>query len=189
MQNIQLDAILHFSPYIGFTLICLVLYLTKKMTFNITIILFALTTIARMITEFIADDWVGMWSVLLQAVICIAIFIFLVFFMGNVSWETLLTLTSMLAFTPIPDGITAFLGTYVLILIYSLVKLDFKEVYRLLYDAVVSSGVGQALPNYEHLPDKELKKGQKRITLLPFILIAYSLTALYYILSPYWMES
>lgn len=189
MQTTQIEAILSFSPYIGFTLTCLVLYLSKKMTFNLTIIIFVVTVIARMITGFMIDDWVGMWSVLLQAVICVVIFIFLVFFMGNVSWETLLTMTSMLAFTPIPNGIPAFLGTYVLIMIYSLIKLDFKEVYGLLYDAVVSSGVGQGLPNYEHLPDKETKKGQARVTLLPFILIAYSLNALYYILSPYWMES
>lgn len=189
MQNTQLEAILNFSPYISFIVLCLILYLSKKMTFNVTAILFSLATVGRMVSGFMMEGMTGVWSVLLQSLICVVIFIFLVFFMSNASWETLMIMSSMLALTPIPDGIPAFLGTYLLLLIYCLFKLDFKEVYRLLYDAVVSSGVGQALPNYEHLPDKEFKKGQKRITLLPFILIAYSLNALYYILSPYWMES
>lgn len=189
MQDIQLNSILNFAPYIGFTLICLILYLVRKMTFAITIGMIILTVIVRSIIVFRFETISVWWIVIVQAGIATIIFIILVLFMSNVSWETLLIMSSMLAFTPIPDGIPAFLGTYILITLYGIFKLDFREIKRVFYDALISSGFGQGLPNYEHLPDKETKKGQTRVTLLPFILIAYSLNALYYILSPYWMES
>lgn len=189
MQDIQLNSIINFAPYIAFTIACLILYLTRKMTFTITIIMILFTVIARSVIFIITGGTDMWWIVIIQAFIATVIFIILVLLMSNVSWETLLIMSSMLAFTPIPDGIPAFLGTYLLITLYGIFKLDFSEIKRVFYDALISSGFGQGLPNYEHLPDKETKKGQARVTLLPFILIAYSLNALYYILSPYWMES
>lgn len=180
---------LTFAPMIFFSLVSFILYLSKKVTFKLMVILFAITAIARLVIAFADGGVLALLAVLAQVIIGFAGFVILVMFVSNTSWETILTMTSMLAFTPLFEGVPAFIATYILFFLYGLSQLHRGEMKNILYDAVVSSGMASSLPNYEHLASKEYKKGQKRVTILPFIFIAYTLNALYFIFSPLWIES
>ena len=189
MIESQYLALMTFSPYIVFSFLSLILYVTKKTTFKKMMWLFGLTILSKYVISYILTGWDEMLILSLQIIAGFIVFFVLVTFVQNTSWETILTTSSMISFTPLVEGVPAFVATYIFFIIYSIFSIRWQGFKDVVYDGFVSSGFGQVLPSYEHLPDKEDKKGRKRVTLLPFILVAYSLNALYYILSPYWMES
>lgn len=180
---------LSYAPLAIYAIIGTILFLFRKFTFNTGITLL-LTMIAAKVALSIIFG--GILFFLAQMLIAVLAFVLLVmFFSGKTSGETMLTMTSLFALTPLMDGIPAFLGVFLLFFTYAFIMLrDRKEFNAIVANAVIASGMAQTLPDYGYLPErKELAEDKKRVSLLPFIAIVYTLFGLFYALRPLWMDA
>lgn len=160
-----------------------ILFSLGAFTFNKGMTLLVISIAAHITISILAGTWI---FALVQTVIAASAFILLImFFAGKTSGETILTMTALLALTVIPSGLLAFLGTLAAFVVYAVIRLRKSEVAATLYTAVLSSGMAQQLPNYEHMDDrKDLSAEEKRISLMPFMLAVNLLFALFYLVKP-----
>lgn len=188
MPEIYLTA-LSYAPMVFFALVGSIFFALKKYTFNTGMTLIALAVVGKLVFHIALG---GIFPFIIQTVIALLVFFLLIlFFSSKTSGETILTMTSMFLLTPLLHGVWAFLATFVLLFLYSILfSKDRQELKASLFLAITSTGMAHALPNYEHLPDrKDLDQDAMKVSLMPFIAVAYGAFALYHLMSPLWMES
>lgn len=176
-----------FAPILLYTTIGTLLFSTGYFTFNKGMALLGVSFVVHVALSVLTGNWLGLIVQTVVALIAFALMI--VFFAGKTSGETILTMTALLGLTPIPSGLLAIVGSLVAFLVYAIVKLKKSEVFSTMYTAVVSSGMAQQLPNYEHMGSrKELSSDEKRVSLIPFMLVIYLGFALFFLARPLFMD-
>lgn len=136
----------------------------------------------------------GYWVFTLGQVLIGAMVFFLLILMvgGKTSGETILTMSAIVALTPLPVGFVSVGLVFVITFILGIIAIRKQKdsVKNVMLDAVYSTGMGQGLPNYEHLQDrKELSKDQKTFSLLPVVAIVMFLSSVFYYIQPLMIES
>lgn len=140
-----------------------------------------------MALNIVAGNWLGIMA---QTILSVGVFALLImFFSGRTSGETILTMTALLALTPIPSGLLAIVGSLVVFLVYAVIKLRKSEVYTTLYTAITASGMTQGLPNYDHLGDrKDLEADAQRVSLMPFMALVYGAFSIFFLVQTIMMD-
>lgn len=174
-----------FTPAAFYGLVGTILFIFNAFTFNKGVALFAVAYAGHVYVSIIYGGWIGP---VVQTVIAAIVFVLMVMvFSGKISGETILTMSGLLALTPLPSGILAFVAVFLLLGAYSAVELGRSGVFKdTLRDAVVSTGMGQMAPNYGHLENrKEASVDAKKISLLPFVALVYTGFGLFFMLSTF----
>lgn len=180
---------LSYAPISLFAIIGSILFLQKKLTFNKEMLIFIIALIGNITLSIFSGN---ILLLIIQLVVATIIFIAMVFILsGKISGETILTISSMFALTPLMHGLFAFFAVFLILMALSLISMrrDPKEWSATIANAVLSTGLGSRSPNYEYMPDrKELSADKKRISLLPIIAVVYTLFGLFYALRPLWLD-
>lgn len=179
-----------FLPILVYSLIGTILYFSKKINFNNQMILLVLALISHIILSIVGEYWL---FTLGQVLIGIVVFFLLIFAVGNkTSGETILTMSAILALTPVPVGLIPVILVFVVTFLVGVVELRKQKdsVKDVMLDAVFSTGMGQSLPNYEHLKDRsELEPDKKKFSLLPIVSLVMFISSMYYLLQPLLLEA
>lgn len=179
-----------FLPIVLYSLIGSILFYTKRISFNNQISILSVALVAHIVISIIFGSWIWTIGQILLSFIIFALLI--IVFKGKTSGETMLTFSSLLALLPIPIGFIPFGITMILLFVVAAFSLRkqkgaFKTV---ILDATLSTGLSYSKPDYSHLPERaSLDSTVKRTSLLPYIAIVMSLTALYYFVQPFFLES
>lgn len=184
-----METFISFIPILAFSLIGSALFFTKKINFNNEVALLILALIAHITLSILNGYWIFTIG---QVIVATLVFFLLVFVLGNkTSGETILTMTGLLALTPLPTGFIPLIAVFVITFIIGIVglKKQSDSIKHVITDAVFSTGMGQSLPNYDHLPERSEVKGKRKISLLPVIGIVMTLSAVYYLIQPLFLES
>lgn len=185
-----METFIEFLPIVVYSLIGTVLFYFKKITFNNQIALLGLALIAHAVISIMHGNWIFFAG---QVVIgALAFFLMVFFFAGKTSGETILTMTSILVLSPIPEGILPMVIVFILVLIAAVLAFRKKadSLKWLLVDATTSTGLAQAAPDYSHLPDRaSLTEADKRTSLLPYMAAVMTVASLYYLLQPLFLDS
>lgn len=183
-------------PIIIYSAIGTILFYRKKITFNNQLALVLVTWLIYIgISLFYRD-----YAALIQILIALLAFVVMIIFLsGRVSGETILSMSSLFALTPLPHGVFGFLGVFVVLIISSIIIMkneqgtwtktyaEFRDTILL---AFLSTGLAHSLPNYEYMEERsKLPKDAKKISILPYILISFTLLAVYFLFRTLTLES
>lgn len=179
-----------FLPILVYSLIGTILYFSKKITFNNQMILLSLAFAAHVALSIVDGYWV---FTLGQFLIGFIVFFLLILAVGNkTSGETILTMSAIIALTPLPIGFISIALVFVATFVIGIIELRKQKdsVKNVMLDAVFSTGMGQGLPNYEHLKDRsELEVDQKKFSMLPIVSLVMFLSSMYYLIRPLLLDS
>lgn len=178
---------LSFLPILLYAGIGSLLFYAGSFTFNKGGALLGTSFVLHMALNIVAGNWLGIMA---QTILSVGVFALLImFFSGRTSGETILTMTALLALTPIPSGLLAIVGSLVVFLVYAVIKLRKSEVYTTLYTAITASGMTQGLPNYDHLGDrKDLEADAQRVSLMPFMALVYGAFSIFFLVQTIMMD-
>lgn len=185
-----METFIEFLPIVIYSLIGTALFYLKKITFNNQITLLILALVAHVTISIMHGNWTVLIGQVLIATAAFALMVY--FFAGKTSGETILTMASILLLSPLPDGLIPMIIVFILILITAAIQFRKKteSLKWLLFDAASSTGLAYATPDYSHLPDRStLTDEDKRTSLLPYMASVMTVTALYYLLQPLFLDS
>ncbi|MBC9707531.1 MAG: hypothetical protein H9W81_21935 [Enterococcus sp.] len=185
-----MENFISFLPILVYSLAGTILYFTKKITFNNQMVLLGLALTAHIVLSILGGYWV---FTLGQVLIGSVVFFLLILMMGGkTSGETILTMSAIIALTPLPIGFISVGVVFIVTFILGILAIRKQQdsVKNVMLDAVFSTGMGQSMPNYEHLQDrKALDPEQKKFSLLPIVSLVMFLSALFYLVQPMFLEA
>ncbi len=183
-------------PIIIYSAIGTILFYKKRITFNNQLALVLITWLCYIGISLFYKDY----AALAQMLIALGAFVVMIVFLsGRVSGETILSMSSLFALTPLPHGLIGFVGVFIILVIASIFIMKkeqgtWKKTYGEFRDTILlaflSTGLAHSLPNYEYMEERsKLAKDAKKISILPYILFSFTMLATYFFLRTLTMES
>lgn len=187
---VHVSNFIQFLPIAIYAIIGSILFYTKKINFNNQVGLLVGATVIHAILAIIQGQ---MFFTVGQILIAIVTFLLLVFFFsGKTSGETILTMVSIFALTPVPIGVIPMIVLFAVIFIAAGIALwrQSESIKLALLDATLSTGLSHSKPDYSHLPDRaSLPADAKKTSMLPYIATVMTLASLWYLIQPLFLDS